>query len=84
MSKSEKSKQIQLRVEESMLALLNDRFADIDKSFDEIEEILNTHLDRFVGIHECFQGAQMELSNVREEVSHQLRKYTNPEPEEDE
>lgn len=80
---AEKSKQIQLRTEESMLAFISDRFADIDKSFDEIEEILNTHLDRFVGIHECFQRGQMELSNIRDEVSEQLRKFTHPENEEE-
>lgn len=68
----------------SALAFISNRFTDIDKSFEEIEEILNTHLDRFVGLLEVFQRGYMEISNIRDEVSHQLRKFTNPEPEEDE
>lgn len=84
MSKSEKSKQIQLRDDElSALAIVSIGFARIEESFDKIEEILNTRLERFVGIQECFQRAYMEVENTREEISDKLRKFIHPENEEE-
>lgn len=60
---------------EELLALsfLNDRFMRIEESFDEMKEILNTHLDRYVGLEECFQRGQMEIENILEEISEKLR-----------
>ena len=90
MSKLEKLKQIQLRAEElSMLALVGDRFTSIEKDFNEIEEILHTHLDRFVDLLECFQRGCMEIENIRDEISEQLRNtrdfiFSNAEQEEEE
>lgn len=56
MSKSENLKLMQLRAEErSALVLVGDRFARIEAIFDEVEVILNTHLDRYVGLQECFK-----------------------------
>lgn len=83
MSKSENSKLMQLRAEErSALVLVGDRFARIEESFNEIEVILNTHLDRYVGLQECFQRGLMEIENIREEIAEQLRKFSNHEEEE--
>lgn len=68
--------------ERSALVLVGDRFACIEKDFDEIELILNTHLDRYVGLLECFQRGYMEVQNIRDEIVHQLRKFSNPEEDE--
>lgn len=90
MSKLEKLKQIQLRAEElSMLALVGDRFTSIEKDFNEIEEILHTHLDRYVGLLECFQRGYMEIENIREEIAEQIHNmrdkiFSNAEQEEEE
>ena len=74
MSKSEKLKELQLRAEElSMLALVGDQFRSIEENFNELELILNTRLDRFVGLQECFQSARMEVENVQDEISEQIR-----------
>ena len=83
MSKSENSRLMQLRAEErSALVLVGDRFACIEKDFDEIELILNTHLDRYVDLLECFQRGYMEVQNIREEINEQLHKFSNPEEDE--
>lgn len=83
MSKSENLKLMQLRAEErSALVLVGDRFARIEAIFDEVEVILNTHLDRYVGLLECFQRGLMEVENIRDEIKEQLRKFSNHEEEE--
>lgn len=68
--------------ERSALVLVGDRFARIEAIFDEVEVILNTHLDRYVGLLECFQRGLMEVENIREEIKEQLHKFSTPEEEE--
>lgn len=83
MSKSEKSKQIQLR-DDTLLALtfVGDRFKYIEKIFDELEEVLDKHFGQDVDLQECFQRGHMEIENIRDEVSEQLRKFAHPEQKE--
>lgn len=57
----------------SALAFISDRFAGIKESFDEIDGILKTRLDRFVDLLEVFQRGYMEVENIQDEISHQLR-----------
>lgn len=84
MSKSGKSKQIQLR-DDTLLALtfVGDSFKYIEKIFDELEEVLDKHFGQDVDLQACFQRGHMEIENIRDEISEQLRKITNPEHEEE-
>lgn len=66
----------------SALTFVGDRFACIEESFNEIKEILNTHLDRYVGLLECFQRGLMEVENIRDEIKEQLHNLSNHEEEE--
>ena len=74
MSKLEKLKELQLRAEElSNLALVGDQFRFIEENFHELDLILNARLDSFIGLQECFQRAYMEIENVQDEISEQIR-----------